>query len=148
MGIFIGGTEIKDIKIGSTAINKVFIGANQVWSRYLDQQTVTVGHYISFGFDVYGYSSSIGSISDGTCNFKNNASIRQLTYTSGSPALYFMVNGSGNSGFTTMTVDNTNFARTNASFTQYSNFVFWQWSNVSTNPFGTTVGATKTVTWT
>lgn len=33
MPIFIGGTEIKDIKIGSTDINSVWIGATKVWER-------------------------------------------------------------------------------------------------------------------
>ena len=33
MTIFIGGNEINDIKIGSTAINEVWVGANKVWSR-------------------------------------------------------------------------------------------------------------------
>ena len=35
MDIYVGGNRINDIKIGSTAINSVWVGANQVWSRTL-----------------------------------------------------------------------------------------------------------------
>ena len=148
MGIFIGGTEIKDIKIGSTAINKVFIGANQVWSRYLDQQTVTVG-VNQYGFT--GYYGSLGAISDGTCDFKNNAVITNiLFYPFSNSILTFTIQGNhSNSGFTNMNIAGNNFLRTNASFTYYTyqNSTQWEWNGYS-NPFGTTVGATKTVTWT
>ena len=149
MGIFIGGTEIKDIKIGSTAINKVFIGANQVWSRNLDQQTVTVGNILNmfYGKVFASTSPNAGSVSDGTCNFKSGAIINELNWFSGN--VQFGIDGShSNSGFNTMTINGANFTRSNATFYQYSTRTVWQWSNVSTNPFGTTVGATKTVTWT
>ena len=33
MSIYIGWTEITDIKIGSTAINSVWIGGTQIWGR-------------------------------------------------------------------------------------------------------------------
>ena len=51
-------------------------------SNFLDQQTVTVGYDNSLGLHHYGYSTYstlMGSISDGTCNFKNNASERVLS---------------------------------------------------------------------
>jgi hypothetical protein len=169
MGIFIGGTEIKDIKIGSTAINSVWIGANEVWSRNLDQQTVTVG-YRSYTDDfgsgngavtnIYGFTPLIngdrgGSISDGTSNLYSGASINVLywwhasySWTSDVKKVVFSVTGTfSNSGWTTMSVAGTNFARTSASFSTSFGFTRWEWPTAS-NPFGTTVGATKTVTWT
>lgn len=155
MGIFIGGNEIKDIKIGSTAINSVWIGANKVWNRALDTQTVTVGNYYDYfwGSTHWGDYGNAGSTSDGTCNFKSNATISSLAWSTSDPLLQaplvrFYLDGThSNGGFTTMTVENTGFARTNASFFSISGSSFWLWASTS-NPFGTTVGATKTVTWT
>lgn len=44
MPIFIGGTEIKDIKIGSTVINTVWIGATKVWERLSVTMTPSTGN--------------------------------------------------------------------------------------------------------
>ena len=168
MSIHIGGTEIKDIKIGSTAINSVWIGSNKVWTRYLDEQTVTVGVATSAGmsftgsweYHFRGYSSSISgsSISDGTSNIYNN-DIEHLYYVDASGTsyntpyayekVYFIVAGNhSNSGWTTMSVAGTDFARSAAThvYFSFSDTTEWAW-DVTSNPFGTTTGATKTVTW-
>lgn len=54
MTIFIGGNEINDIKIGSTAINEVWVGANKVWSRLAIVVTGT-GTGFSDGGTAYAY---------------------------------------------------------------------------------------------
>lgn len=123
-------------------------------SHILDTQTVTVGQQSN---NYYGYMSlSIGSITDGTCNFKNNATIERIVWVQGVPAynlpdkVFFMLYGNhSNSDFDTMTIAGTDFERTDATFSyiSYSNLTSWEWA-VTANPFGTSVGATKTVTWT
>nr|BAR33245.1 hypothetical protein [uncultured Mediterranean phage uvMED] len=138
-------------------------------SNFLDQQTVTVG-YRSYTYDFgsgnvavnnfYGFTPLInsdrgGSISDGTSNLYSGASISSLywfetlySWTSDVKKVTFQVPGTfSNNGWTTMSVAGTNFARTSASFSSSFGFTRWEWSTAS-NPFGTTVGATKTVTWT
>jgi len=118
-------------------------------AHILDTQTVTVGAYnnIAYGWD--NYSFFIGAISDGTCNFKNGANIRRVTWYAFNPSkLMFIVSGQhDNNEFTTMSISGQNFSRTDASYTAGSNVTSWEWTGVA-NPFGTTVGTTKTVTWT
>lgn len=127
-------------------------------SSSLDTQTVTVGETILvfYGttYNGYGYTGADGSVSDGTCNFKSGASIYQLSYqdtngTSNKKVFFEITGNHANSGFTTMSVAGTNFARTSSTYSYASgtNRTRWYW-NVTSNPFGTTVGATKTVVWT
>ena len=125
-------------------------------SNYLDQQTVTVGNYYDsfFGSTHWGDYGNAGSTSDGSCNFKSNATISALDWSTSSvfvqqsPVIEFILEGThSNGGFTTMNVGSTSFARTNASFVALGGLTAWRWVS-TTNLFGTTVGATKTVTWT
>lgn len=51
MGIYIGGNEIDDIKIGSTDINEVYIGANLVWQRLNVTTNPASGTDFVFTFD-------------------------------------------------------------------------------------------------
>lgn len=51
MGIYIGGNEIDDIKIGSTDINEVYIGSNLVWQRLNVTANPPSGQHIAFSFD-------------------------------------------------------------------------------------------------
>lgn len=125
-------------------------------SAEVDSQTVTVGNlsipFYGSIFNNHGFTSgSMGAISDGTCNFKSGAAIADLSYNdvNGSLAkdVTFMLNGThANSGFTTMSVAGTNYARTSATFSTVSNTTSWTWTT-TTNPFGTTAGATKVVTF-
>ena len=122
-------------------------------SNALDVQTVTVGYFAGGQYipSQYGYSStlSLGSVSDGTCNFKSGASYIDL-YWNSFGRLYFRLNGThANSGWTTMNIAGTNFSRTSASsFVQAGGGTLWYWDNVSPSPYGTTSGASKTVTFT
>ena len=56
-----------------------------------------------------------------------------------------------NSGWTTMNVAGVNFTRSSATFSNSNDATvgqtIWSWTT-SSNPFGTTVGATKVVTFT
>lgn len=130
-------------------------------SGTLDNQTVTMGTQAATGYPIFFPSShgfisgSIGSISDGTCNFKSGASYNALfwspdTYNNGNATanqVWLGIAGSlSNSGFSTMKIASTTFNRTDASFTQSSGISYWTWSNITSNPFGTTSnGATVAV---
>lgn len=124
-------------------------------SSSLDVQTVTVGYNAGTSYtpSVYGYldlgSGATGSVSDGTCNFKSGATYRRLQWNSNN-ILMFALNGShANSGWTTMTIGSTSYSRSSAGFTQISTTeARWEWASISTNPYGTTTGATRTVTFT
>lgn len=126
-------------------------------SAAIDTQTVTVGLYqVTFygqTTSIYGYyfNGVRGSISDGTCNFKSGNTYKNLYWTTtggGRTVLTINQGNAGNSGFTTMSVNGTNFSRTSASFTQNSSQTQWLWTSPTTNGFGTTVGATKSVVFT
>ena len=123
-------------------------------SNALDTQTVTVGYYLFqfYGSSIqfYGYylSGAYGSISDGTANWKSNVAYSNLYWMSTNNTIVLGLQGSrSNSGFTTMNIAGTNYSRTSASFSSSSSVTYWQWANQS-NSFGTTTGATKTVTFT
>lgn len=125
-------------------------------SSSVDTQTVTVGNF-SFAlygsmFNNRGFTSGVmGSISDGTCNFKSGATITDLSYDdlngNTAKAVVFKLSGNhANSGFTTMSVAGTNYARTSATYLYSGGSTLWSWTT-TTNPFGTTTGATKVVTF-
>lgn len=136
-------------------------------SAALDTQTVTVGYqavqqYLNSGYGSFttglGTTANrdVGSISDGTFNPKSNMYIRGLWYsTSGSGAVIFALRSLNttvaNSGWTTMNVAGVNFTRSSATFQNTndatSGQTLWSWPT-SSNPFGTTVNATKVVTFT
>ena len=133
-------------------------------SANADTQVVTVGYCVGSQYLPSGYglvptqagsaSNCAGSISDGTCNFLSNAVISDLHWDNRISSVAFRARtGSAtttNSGFTTMTINGTSFSRSAATFQNdtTNGYTGWVWLNVTTNPFGTTVGATKTVVWT
>lgn len=141
---------------GNTISMNQFYGAQSA----LDTQTVTVGYYTVtfYGSTTYMYgdtpSPSQGSISDGTANWAGGKTYKQLYYSSNNfntdkGVSMALIGNQANSGFTTMTINGVNFARSSATYSYISSMNqsnwFWQYS---TNVFGTTVGATKTVTFT
>jgi len=160
MGIYIGSTEITDIKHGNTEINSVYVGANKVWERVtsLDTQTVTVGNNnqnwgFSNGGPFVGWND--GSITDGSCDFKGGSSYRAIYHNTTGNRTYLYLNGAQtNAGFTSMTISSitgssptVTYYRTDASFSS-GTLSFWQWTPASTaNPFGTTTGETKLITF-
>lgn len=136
-------------------------------SAALNTQTVTVGFQAVQQYSNSGYGSfttgpatnvnrDVGSMSDGTFNPKSNMYIRGLWYsTSGTGAVIFALRSLNttvaNSGWTTMNVAGVNFTRSSATFFNSNDATVgqtqWSWTT-SSNPFGTTVGATKVVTFT
>jgi len=138
---------------GSTISMNQFYGA----SSSLDTQTVTVGYTAGSAYTpgVYGYVNLnpgvTGAVSDGTCNFKSGAAYRRLQFLGTSTGtLMFGLSGShANSGWTTMTIGSTSYSRSSASFQQFGTTeARWTWTSQTSNPYGTTTGATRTVTFT
>lgn len=128
----------------------------------LDTQTVTVGKvngnaYVGpqYGFNSYS-SPPYGSCSDGTSNVYSGAAIQSLIYfdlnASNGFFVFSVVGNRSNSGWTTITANGTAYQRSAASYSynSSSNSTRWEWNDggAGPNPMGTTVGATKTVTWT
>lgn len=119
-------------------------------SSSLDTQTVTVGSIVNQYVAVYGYlSGSYGSITDGTSNLYNGATIYSLNNLNNSVTAIQISGNHANSGWTTMTIGGVDFARADASYGYNSdtNRSTWNWDQTA-NPFGTTDGVQVTVTWT
>ena len=124
-------------------------------TSYAGSATVTVGTYYdpnpSFSFRYWGYEAGfIGSVSPSTWS-GTGFTIRDLkyveVYTTPTQWINFQVVGSApNSGWTTMTVDGTTLNRVDATYDNNGTNTTWTWFGAS-NSFGTTVGATKVVTW-
>jgi hypothetical protein len=98
MPIFVGGSEIKDIKIGNTEINEVYVGSTKVWERALSfvitndysnvtttlsQNSSVTTTWAGYAFltNLYTYLSE-SDISPQTPNFDIS------TYTGSTPWLY------------------------------------------------------------
>lgn len=126
-------------------------------SASLDTQYVTVGFLAGgqYAPNNYGYTGSIGSISDGTCNFKSGASISSFVGNSANVFNFVLVGIHSNNGWSYFTTDGgtTKFYRGNATYAyNYSTQrTTWTWLNGSNNqgtfqnPLGVTSGVTKTV---
>lgn len=116
-------------------------------SNALDTQTVTVGYMAGNTYfpTSYGYNNlfAYGSVSDGTLNPLNNATITYLAWNDNNNVTLSVTGYYSNSGFTTMNIAGTNFNRTSAVYTGTSGGSSWVWNNTTTNPFGTS--GTKTV---
>ena len=137
----------------------------------LDSQTVTVGQSsvpsggsgaptgttVRVGFST---PSGIGSISDGTSNLYNGASILEIKYTWDTTydisALTLVIDGNalGNSGWTTLTVGSESYQRASASYAISGGDTIWAWPgdtdedyNGGSSPFGAS-GTTTTCVFT
>lgn len=124
-------------------------------SSALDIQVVTIGTMLSCGksgcTDVgYGYTltgsgpgNPAGAISDGTFNPTGGTGITDLWWNFGGGVnqLWFFLDAAvSNSGWTKMTINGTDYARTSASFSSGTGYSQWIWSSVTSNPFGATSG--------
>ena len=114
----------------------------------LDTQTVVIGSRNDYGYISTGYrgtSSTTGSITDGTSNVYSGAAINDIYHQSTVNKLYFRLAGSrANSGWTTMKINGISFTRASASYSS-SSTTTWQWSSVTSHPFGSS--GTRAVTW-
>lgn len=159
-----GGTYVP---IGTTSSygtiptsGQIDFGVFRGTSKGLDSQVVTVGYASDPTFYSYGSEPGYyGSISDGTSNIYSGASILALNYfyyygnelVPTFDSVIFIVSGnSPNSGWSTMSINGINFSRSGATYYYDSgqNKTSWYWNTPGLNPFGTTIGATKTVIWT
>lgn len=165
--------DLNDSRIRSLAnrASPQSIGANHLHGKVggKDQQIISVGTTFLNTTDgsTYGYRGFspagryIGTINDGTVNFRNGAAFLSCYYTTTSKQLVLIlpIYGYGNTGFTTIEVRPQyltgsgsgtpvffNF-RTSATFSRgsYYNYCQWTWTGVNSNPFGTTTRDSKLV---
>ena len=143
---------------GQIKISDFYGAANQLWAT-----TVTVGTTNQAGplgstcyglvpTDVFG-TIPAGSVSDSTVDFLGGATVRGLFYRTFLSGKLFIVEGNfPNSGFTEMNIAGTSYLRTDASHSYDAtlNQTLWIWTTLidNFNPYGTSVGATKLVTFT
>ena len=127
-----------------------FHGASAVsnWSS-----TMTVGKVTVFKTTAYGLQSAaftFGSLTDNTVDNLGGAQVSYLQW--GNNLFVFGVKSTtqGNSGWTSITIGSQTINRTSLSFnntTSLNNWAVWQ-GTISTNPFGTTSGATRSISMT
>lgn len=118
---------------------------------FLARNTVTVGlNYISAARFNYGFQGANGSVSPATWEISGTSIVDAIYVTfDGSNWVDFRVSGtSPNSGWTNLDIAGTNWARTDASYAATGSETYWIWFSPPSNPFGTTIGATKVMTWT
>jgi hypothetical protein len=109
--------------------------------------TVTVGTYFDGFYTHYGFESgSMGSVAPTTWPI-DGGTITGLYWLNLNVVGFALSGSHANSGWTNMVIDGTTFTRASASYSNSGYVTGWTWSGVSTNPYGTTVGATKLVTW-
>lgn len=125
--------------------------AGSMGSIYAGSATVTVGYAASGGFSSYGFDigGPQGSISPTTWA-SSGLPVAQLkdVYGSGSPAwLAFTVEGSApNSGWSKLIIGGVELNRVDASYSQDASKTYWLFYGAPV-VFGTTIGATKEITW-
>lgn len=126
---------------------------------YTGSATVTVGYTNvsgpGFNIDYWGFADNpggtFGSVTPATWA-SSGMTFRILDYlnnNAGTALVVFAVNGyAPNSGWTNLNIAGTNFTRSTAVYAYNSddNFTQWYWTS-ATNPYGTTIGATKALTW-
>lgn len=160
MHIEAGGTTGTEASINDADIRGLILSSSEAemsfddWygTEYLDSQTVTVGtSSYGRGFSTFIYNGNMGSIVDGTCNFKAGATIVSLSHTGGyTGTLSFRLTGNyTNGGFTSIHIPDATYDKTftrssaNFSYSSHYNMTSWTW-NSTIDPFGTT-GSTRVV---
>lgn len=114
----------------------------------LDSAVLTVGKSSSAA--EYGFANpATGSMSpDSLFRPRGNCQIYGIMWFASTTKLTFWVDGIfANSGWEVLDIGGIKFTRSSASY--YSGYpsTQWDWVGVS-NPFGTTVGATRNIKWT
>jgi hypothetical protein len=118
-------------------------------SIYVGSTTVTVGSYTDPGsFTIYGYVDFLAGNATPTKWAGTGGNFVQLCwYDSGVDFVAFAVEGVfPNEGWTTMTVGGVPFTRTSGNYSTNGTSTTWTWLTAS-NPYGTTIGATRAITW-
>lgn len=126
--------------------------------NYTGSATVTVG-FLSLGsptnIDFWGWLGSgfpPSAISPSTwadSGLNINGLDYRYFYNTGTSRVVFLVTGyAPNLGWTTMDIAGTSYSRSVANYSYDGTNTAWSWDAAATgNPFGTTTGATKAVTW-
>ena len=117
----------------------------------LAQNTVTVGQtYISPARYNYGFQGSNGSVSPTTWAISGTTIVDAIHVNfDGSNWVDFRASGTiPNSGWSNLNIAGYDFDRTAASYSTNGSDTVWIWYSPPINPFGTTIGATKVLTWT
>lgn len=115
-------------------------------SLYKGSAVVTVDEVDAGTFIAYGFvGAGAGSIAPTTWA-STGITVSSLNGDTDNE-LYFTVNAlAPNGGWDSLTVGTRTVLRTSASYFQSGGKTTWFWAGV-TNPFGTTVGATRAITW-
>ena len=108
--------------------------------------TLTVGFWTvgppAGGNDFYGYGSA-GSLSPTSWPFSGTSTITGIYYQITTSTVFLNVSTTfSNPLWVNLTIAGVNFARSAATFNGTTQ---WSWTGIGTNPFGTTVGATKSI---
>lgn len=145
MPIFVGGTEINEIKIGNSEIKTVWVGGTKVWQSSLVSFTITCGENYEEGDNddgdnteirhQIGYSQNdIGSISDDDfSDVYAGAYVQSIQWqrehdfnSSNDRDWYFGLLGGAsaipNSGWTKMTVDDDHVYNRTSAFASYASY--------------------------
>jgi len=152
----LGETDLRTlagVSSGAISISNFYNKSNS-----LDSQTITVGQGSGNRFGFSNFSSvgwTGGSITDGTCNFKSGTSYKAIYHSDNTNRAYLFINGNQtNAGFSTMTVSSitgsdptVTYTRTDAIFNVGSTSTYWTWRNQVAEPFGSTTGTLKLVTF-
>ena len=103
---------------------------------------LTVGYWLSGGsVDNYGFSGVLGGSIFPTAWGTNT--INGISWRATQVVTLSVNNTVVSPNWTTLVIGGVSFTRASATFNGTTQ---WQWSSVVTNPFGTTVGAIKTIT--
>jgi len=118
-----------------------FLGATNTvtWTT-----VVTVGVFTGGFFDQAGFlATAFGSLSDSTVDFLSGTpTVSRIEFSAlGTTPVSFKINGSGNSGWTTIQIGSLTLNRTDA--TSFSSGL-WSWTGQS-NPFGSADSETTVV---
>jgi hypothetical protein len=170
-----GGTSGTQASLNDADIRAIISKASGVqmafseWrgqSAALDTQTVGVGSkYSSSSTSWYGYDNgysnvgagAMGTISDGTVEIQNLGAVqvwhlgwKRINSSSTGRVQFYLDSSYQNSGWTTMKIGSTSFARSSFNFSTASypvTYALWVSSSAThANPFGTS--GSVTVTWT
>ena len=128
-----------------------FYGASAVsnWSATMTVGSNTFAKITSRGYSVAyaGLIPAFGSVTDTTVDNFGGSTLHGLYHVL-SLVVLRVTGNHANSGFSTLTVGSTTFSRSAAvhSYDAAYNYTQWQWSGVTSNPFGTS--GTKSVSLT
>jgi len=119
-------------------------------SPYTGSATVTVGSYTdpSVPYTYWGFTTALGGSVAPATWASTGANFTQLAWFDASvDFVSFVVAGVfPNEGWETMTVGGVPFTRTSANYSTNGTNTVWNWFSFS-NPYGTTIGATREVVW-